>query len=69
MNQAANQTKYGLIKVANFTIDQLNLGYKIIIQKRIQHITKGNLLLLKDLLNLKKQNLQMRDFNIEKCEY
>ena len=46
----ANQTKYGLTKVASFTIDQWNYVYKIMIKRCIQHITKENLLLLKDLL-------------------
>ena len=47
-----NQTKYGLIKVANFTLGLLKKGWKIIILKCIQHITKENLLLLKDLSEL-----------------
>lgn len=31
MGQATNQTKYGLIKVLNFTTGQWNSGYKIMI--------------------------------------
>ena len=34
MNQNANQIKYGLIKTANFIIDQLNHGQKKIIFER-----------------------------------
>ena len=52
MIQKENQTKYGQIKAVNFTIDQWNLGYKIIIQKCIQH--KENLFLLKDLLKFER---------------
>ena len=44
----ANQIKYGYRKPVNFTIDQLNNGYK----RCIQHIIKEKLLLLKDLLEL-----------------
>ena len=40
MNLIANQIKYGQIKAVNFIIDQLNHGYKIIIQKGIQYIMK-----------------------------
>ena len=50
MNSAANQINYGHIKAANFTIDQLNHGYKIMIQKYIQYIMKGSLLFLTDTL-------------------
>ena len=50
MNLIVNQTKYGWIKGLNITTDQLNHGCRIIIQKCIQDITKGNLLLLKNLL-------------------
>ena len=44
------QTKYGWIKEVNFTVDQRNHGFRIMIQKCIQHIVKEILLLLKDLL-------------------
>ena len=50
MNETANQTKYGWIKEVNFTVDQQNHGFRIMIQKCIQHIVKEILLLLKDLL-------------------
>ena len=50
MNQAASQTKYGQMKVTSFIIDQLNHVCRIIVQKRVQYITKENMLLLKDLL-------------------
>ena len=49
--QNAKRTKYEYINAANFTIDQWNHGCRIIIMKSIQHITKVNLLLLKDLPN------------------
>ena len=41
----------------NFTIDQWNHAWKKILYKSIQHIMKGNLLLLKDLFirNLKNK--------------
>ena len=42
--------KICLIKVLNFKIDQWNHGCRIMVEKHIQHITKENLLLLKDLL-------------------
>ena len=61
---AANQTKYGQIKTVKFTIDQLNFGYRIIIQRCIQHIMKENLLLLKDLLELLKDLLKPKSTNI-----
>ena len=51
----------------NFPIDQWNQGFKIMILKCIQHITKRNMLLLKDSLEPKEQNLQIHDFNIKKC--
>ena len=35
-----NQAEYGQIKGVNFTIDQQNHGYKIVIQKCIQQIMK-----------------------------
>ena len=57
MNQMANQIKYGLIKAANFAIDQPNHDQKKMVQKRIQHTKKENLLLLlllKDLLERQK---------------
>ena len=38
------------IKADNFIIDQRNYGYRIILEKCIQHLTKENMLLLKDLL-------------------
>ena len=37
-------------KGRNFTLSQLNRGYKLMLQKSIQQIMKENLLLLKDLL-------------------
>ena len=49
-NLIANQIKYGLIKAANFTIDQWNHDQKKMTQKYIKHIMKENLLLLKDSL-------------------
>ena len=51
----------------SFPIDQWNHGYKIMILKCIQHIPKRNMLLLKDSLELKEQNLQIHDFSIKKC--
>ena len=50
MSLITNQTKHGWMKVKNVTIDQCHHGYKIMIQKCIQHIIKENLLFLKDLL-------------------
>ena len=50
MSLDVNQTKYGRIKAANFTIDQQNQGCNIMIYKCIQHIMKETLLLMKDLL-------------------
>ena len=52
MNLISNQTKYEYIKAVNFTIDQWNQGFKQIMWKCIQYITKENLLLLKDLLDV-----------------
>ena len=52
MNLIVNQAKYGYIKAASFIIDQLNQGWKRKKQTCIQYITKKNLLLLKDLLEL-----------------
>ena len=49
-----NETKYEQIEGLNFTINQWNRGCKIMIKKCIQHVMKGNLLLLRDLL---EQNL------------
>ena len=46
----AKQTKYGQIRVVNFALDQWLHGSRIMIEERIQHITKRNVLLLKDLL-------------------
>ena len=37
-------------KGSDFTLSQLNRGYKLMLQKSIQQIMKENLLLLKDLL-------------------
>ena len=53
MSLDVDQIKYREIEVASFTTEQLNHGYEIMIQKRIQHIVKGTLLLLKDLLEPK----------------
>ena len=39
-------------KDANFTIDQWNHGYRVIIQRCIQHIMKEHLLLVKEWLKL-----------------
>ena len=50
--QRENQIKYWQIKAINFTIVLLNNGYKIMIQKCIQHTMKKNLLLLNYLLQL-----------------
>ena len=46
MNQTANQIKYGKIRVVNFTKEQWNHFWRIMIQKCIQCIIKENLLLL-----------------------
>ena len=51
----------------NFPIDQWNQGFKIMILKCILHKTKRNMLLLKDSLEPKEQNLQIHDFIIKKC--
>ena len=50
INVIANQTKYGKIKTANFTIDQWNHGCRVMIWKFIQHAMIGNLLFLEDVL-------------------
>ena len=50
MNQDTNQAKYGQLKALNLTIDQSNLGQKKTIHKCVEHKMKGNMLLLKDLL-------------------
>ena len=49
-----NQTKYGQIKVVDFTIDQVSHGYKTMIQEFIQQRMKENLLFLKGLLEHQK---------------
>ena len=46
----AKQTKYGQMRVVNFALDQWLHGSRIMIEEHIQHITKRNVLLLKDLL-------------------
>ena len=50
MKQNANQIKYGYTNKVNFTTDQLNHFFRILIQESIQRLMKKNLLLLKDLL-------------------
>ena len=50
MGIIANQIKYGSTKVVNFTIDQWDHGFKIMVLKCIHHIMNKNLLLLEDLL-------------------
>ena len=51
-NSKKNQIKYGLIKEVNVITNLLKNGLKKLIQKCIEHITKENLLFLKDLLEL-----------------
>ena len=46
MNLPANQTKYGWMEVANFTIDNWNYDCRIMYGTKLNE----NLLLLKDLL-------------------
>ena len=52
MIQIENETKYGLTKEVNSTIVLFKNGSKIMILKCILYITKENLLLLKDLLEI-----------------
>ena len=54
MTLIGDQTKYGEIKVAEFTIGQWNYGYRIMVQKCIQHKMKKSLLFLKDVLETEK---------------
>ena len=49
-NQIENQIKYGQTKALNFTMLILKNGCETMILLCIQHTMKGNLLLLKDLL-------------------
>ena len=65
-----DQIKYREIEVASFTTEQLNHGYKIMIQKRIQRIMKGTLLLLKDLLEPKIAKIYKYITSVsKKCVY
>ena len=50
MSPIANQAEYERKNTVNLTTNQRNYGYKMIIQKSIQHIMKENMLLLKNLL-------------------
>ena len=53
-NLTGNQIKYGQKKVVNSITILLKNGYKTMILLCIQHIMKEDLLLLKDLLDIKK---------------
>ena len=48
MSLVTNHTKYSQTKVANFTIDKLNHGFRIMTQKCIQHILKKFIRTLKN---------------------
>ena len=52
------QNKLWQTKVVNFTINQYNHGFKIMLQKYIQHIVKKNLLLLKKFIGTLKNKIQ-----------
>ena len=64
MNLIGNQTKYGLIKATNFTIDQWNHHWKITVEMYSTHI-EGKSVVAEVFIRTLKKNV----FNIKKCAY